>query len=130
MTVDSWLRLARSVPGAYTLIALLAARRIVVRGDSMYPALRPGERVLFDRLAYRIDDPQPGEVVLARHPARPGVRFLKRVAAVHADGEYWLLGDNPDASTDSRQLGAFRRGDIVARAWWVYWPPDLMRRLP
>ena len=92
----------------------------------MYPTLRPGDRVLFDRLAYRVDHPQPGDVVLGRHPSRPGVRFIKRVS----EGErYWLLGDNPDASTDSRELGAFRREDILARARLIYWPRDRMRRL-
>jgi signal peptidase I len=100
----------------------------------MYPTLRPGERVLFDRLAYRASAPRAGDIVLARHPARPGVRFIKRVAASPdsvslAPDEYWLLGDDPDRSTDSRQLGPFARRDILARAWLVYWPPDRYRHL-
>jgi nickel-type superoxide dismutase maturation protease len=126
---DSFLLLSRRVPGLYAVLAFLTARRVVVRGPSMYPALRPGDRVLFDRLAYRLDDPSPGDIVLARHPARPGVRFIKRVAGVSGADGYELLGDNADASTDSRTLGRFRRQDIAGRGWLVYWPPERVRRL-
>jgi nickel-type superoxide dismutase maturation protease len=121
------LRLAARVPGLYSLIAFTLAKRIVVRGRSMIPALLPGERVLFDRLAYLREEPQVGDIVLARHPARPRVRFIKRIAEVSAAGEYVLRGDNPDESTDSRALGPFRREDLAGRAWVVYWPADAFR---
>jgi nickel-type superoxide dismutase maturation protease len=95
----------------------------------MVPALEPGERVLFDRLAYAVNGPCVGDIVLARHPARPGVRMIKRVAECQGLGrdEFWLLGDNAEGSTDSRTLGAFRREDIVGRAWVVYWPAGRFR---
>jgi nickel-type superoxide dismutase maturation protease len=100
----------------------------------MYPTLRPGDRILFDRIAYKLTVPQPGDIVLARHSSRANARFIKRVAAPPAAGvlapdECWLLGDNPDASTDSRTHGPFRREDIIARAWVIYWPRDRFRRL-
>ncbi|HEV8574550.1 MAG TPA: nickel-type superoxide dismutase maturation protease, partial [Dehalococcoidia bacterium] len=119
------------VPGLYSLLAFVYAGRVVVRGRSMLPALRPDERVLFDRLAYALDRPRTGDIVLARHPGRPGVRMIKRVAERDGVGgaEYWLLGDNEGESTDSRTLGAFRRRDIVGRAWVVYWPPERFRVL-
>ena len=94
----------------------------------MLPTLRPGERVLFDRLWYELRQPQVGGIVLARHPSRPGVRMIKRVVEDGADG-YILHGDNSEESTDSRQLGTFRREDILACAWLVYWPPERVRRL-
>jgi nickel-type superoxide dismutase maturation protease len=87
----------------------------------MIPALERGERVLFDRLAYVLEEPRVGDVVLARHAARPVVRMIKRVAEVTDEG-FVLLGDNPNESTDSRTLGPFRRQEIVGRAWVVYWP--------
>ena len=123
------LRRARVVPGLYSILAFIGAKRVVVRGRSMMPALSPRERVMFDRLAYFVGDPRVGDVVLAGHPARPGVRMIKRVAELRGEGEYVLLGDNPDESTDSRTLGPFRRGDIVGRAWVVYWPPERFRRV-
>lgn len=142
------LTLAYRTPGLYPLLAFLTARRVTVKGYSMYPTLRASERVLFDTLAYRAGRPRRDDIVLARHPQRPGVRFIKRVAAVPGDDvhanmvdgretaavplgpdEYYLLGDNPAASTDSRHLGPFRRRDIIARAWLVYWPAERFRTL-
>ena len=157
------IRSLNGIPGLYPLLAFLTARRVAVRGWSMQPTLSPGERVLFDRLAYQAAAPGRGDIVLAVHPARPRIRMIKRVAGVPGDSvprgpggpltgtsrgrddpagrlytaepaalgrdEYWLLGDAGDASTDSRQLGPFRRRDILARAWLVYWPPERWRRL-
>lgn len=126
------------LPGLYHLVAFITAKRIIVRGESMLPTLLPGERVLFDNLAYRVGDPRVGDVVVATHADRPGRTMIKRVAAVPGDdvdgqsvgeGEYWLLGDTPEFSTDSRQLGAFRRENIVGRGWWVVWPASELRRV-
>jgi signal peptidase I len=95
----------------------------------MAPALIPGDRVLFDRLASRLEEPRVGDIVLARHASRPGVRFIKRVADRDglAANEVWLLGDNAGESTDSRTLGPFSGVDIIARAWAVYWPRERFR---
>jgi nickel-type superoxide dismutase maturation protease len=120
-------RLSARVPGLYSLLAFVTAKRVVVRGRSMLPALAPGERVLFDRLAYVLGEPRVGDVVLARHAARPGVRMIKRIAEIADDGGYVLLGDNRDQSLDSRTLGPFPRPDIVGRAWLVYWPAERFR---
>ncbi len=128
------LRVARALPGVYQMLAFAFARRVTIRGQSMTPTLAPRERVAFDRLAYVLQPPAPGDIVLARHPARPGVLFVKRVAAfagagTEGRGGYILLGDNPEFSTDSRVLGPFQRADILGRAWFVYWPPEGMRLL-
>jgi signal peptidase I len=119
------------IPVVYHLAAFLTARRVRVVGVSMLPALATGERVLFDRVAYRLEGPRVGAIVLARHPARPGVRFIKRVAEQEGlePDEFWLLGDNAEESTDSRTLGPFRREDVLARAWFVYWPAHRFRAL-
>jgi signal peptidase I len=128
-TARSLVRLAVAALGLFPLLAFLAGRRVIVRGESMLPALRAGERVLFDRLAYVIERPRRGDIVLARHPSRPGFQIIKRVAEQEGlgPGEFWLLGDNADESTDSRTLGPFGREQIVARAWVVYWPPERFR---
>ena len=130
------------LPGVYQALAFLLARRVVVRGPSMFPTLAPGEYVLFDRLAYRRGPPLRGDVVLASHPQRPGTRIIKRVAGAPGEqvtvgertwtlgeGEWLLLGDAPDFSTDGRDFGPVSREAIRARAWFVYWPPGKARRL-
>lgn len=136
-------RLVLRLPGVYQALAFLLARRAVVRGPSMQPTLAPGEFVLFDRLAYRRGAPRRGDVVLASHPQRPGTRIIKRVAGAPGErvtvgertwtlgeGEWLLLGDAPDFSTDGRDFGPVGLQSIHARAWWVYWPPGRMRRVP
>jgi nickel-type superoxide dismutase maturation protease len=75
-------------------------RRAVVRGPSMSPTLSDGDVVLVSLRAR----PRPGAVVLVRWAQRPGQLSIKRVIGRHGDG-WWVLGDNPDASTDSRHLG-------------------------
>ncbi len=75
-----------ALPGGYALVAFLFGRRAVIRGWSMYPTLAPGEYVLFDRFAYRRSAPRRGDVVLASHPSRPGMRIVKRVVALPGDG--------------------------------------------
>ena len=87
----------------------------------MTPRLRPGALVV----ARRIDDRTPlrvGDVVVARRPDRPELEIIKRITAIDAGGAIFLAGDNPAASTDSRQFGAVTRQHIVARVRWRYWP--------
>jgi len=93
-------------------------RRVAVAGSSMEPALRDGDWLLALPLR-RV--PRVGEVVLARDPRVPERLLLKRVAAV-GDGGCTLLGDHPEASTDSRQFGPVPLGDVVARAVFRYAP--------
>ncbi len=136
------LRLVLSLPGVYHALAFLLARRALVRGQSMYPTLAPGEYVLFDRLAYRREPPRRGDVVLATDPREPRRRIIKRIAGgpgetvtaggstwTLADGEWLLLGDAPDFSTDGRDFGPVGQESIQARAWFVYWPPGKARRV-
>jgi signal peptidase I len=127
------LRFASRVPGVYATLAFFAARRITARGRSMEPALLPGERLLFDRLAYVRNRPRAGDVVLVAHPLRPELRMVKRLAGAPgitiggrtlAPGEYWVLGDNTGESTDSREFGPVRRRDLLGRAWVRYWPAE------
>ena len=63
-----------------------------------------------------------GDVVVARRPDRPELEIIKRITAIDAGGAIFLLGDNPAASTDSRQFGPVTRAHIVARVRWRYWP--------
>jgi type IV secretory pathway protease TraF len=102
--------------------------RVAVHGDSMAQTLMPGDFLL----AVRPGRVRRGTLVVAERPDRPGLEIVKRVAAGPGEtvggrtlepGEYWLLGDRPDRSTDSRTFGPVGsrhlRGVVVAR----YWPP-------
>ena len=63
-----------------------------------------------------------GDVVVARRPDRPELEIIKRIAAIDDAGAIFLAGDNPPASTDSRQFGPVTRAHITARVRWRYWP--------
>jgi nickel-type superoxide dismutase maturation protease len=88
-------------------------RRAVVRGPSMSPTLADGDVVLISLLAR----PRPGAVVLVRWPHRPGQLSFKRAIGRHGES-WWVEGDNPAASTDSRHLGpAIPIAVVIARLW-------------
>jgi phage repressor protein C with HTH and peptisase S24 domain len=72
-------------------------RRVTVRGPSMAPTLKDGDVVLVRRSSQA----RVGDVVLVRWPGRPGQLSIKRVARPG----YFVVGDNPFASTDSKELG-------------------------
>jgi len=97
---------------------------VEVRGRSMAPALLPGDRLLVERLTYRRRGPRPGEIVLATDPRQPSRELVKRIGLVDASsGSAELVGDVPDASTDSRTFGPV---DLVDLRWRVAvrcWPP-------
>ena len=81
-----------------------------VAGDSMRPTYAPGDTLLGWRW---IRTPHPGRVVVARDPT--GRPLIKRLTARDlATGALTLLGDNPAASTDSRQLGPFPADSLEA----------------
>ena len=68
-----------------------------------------------------------GDVVVARRPNRPELEIIKRISAIDDGGAIVLAGDNPVASTDSRQFGSVTRANILARVRWRYWPLPLVR---
>jgi len=80
---------------------------VTVQGASMSPALGPGDVVLVRWGARRV---RAGQVVVARWPGHPAL-VCKRVVRAEGTG-WWLLGDNPDASDDSRRLGP---AEVVGR---------------
>jgi nickel-type superoxide dismutase maturation protease len=85
----------------------------------MEPALRPGDWLLVRRTR-RIS---PGQIVLARHPARPDMLIVKRVAR-RTPGGWWLESDNAGAAAvDSRRFGAVPEALIEGRVLLRYWRP-------
>jgi nickel-type superoxide dismutase maturation protease len=91
----------------------LPYRRIRVIGPSMVPTLGHGDVVL----ARRTRKPRTGDVVVVTWVNRPGQLSIKR-AIRPDDGGWHVAGDNPIASTDSRELGpALVHGVVVARLW-------------
>jgi nickel-type superoxide dismutase maturation protease len=78
----------------------------------MSPRLKSGDRVI--ATPYRGEQLQRGTVVLLSHPMT-GQRMIKRLSHP-CQGGWWVLGDNPTNSSDSRQFGAVAATAIEAIA--------------
>lgn len=53
--------------------------RIRVDGYSMEPTLHSGEFVIVNKLAYKLGEPQRGDVIVFRYPRDPEQEYIKRV---------------------------------------------------
>jgi signal peptidase I len=92
---------------------LLGRRKIFrVQGDSMFPTLKDGDKVMIIRTRSIV----PGDVVLADHPYKSSVKMLKRVTEINDEGRYLVAGDNPAESTDSRAFGSLSIECIQGKA--------------
>jgi nickel-type superoxide dismutase maturation protease len=99
---------------------LLPIARYEIEGESMTPGLSPGERVLVNRAAYWFSRPRAGDVVVVRDPRRPARLLIKRIEATAGGEGYRVLGDHPEASTDSRAFGPVSRDQILGKVWLRY----------
>lgn len=118
-------------------VAVWALRRrafpVRVTGRSMSPTLEPGDLVAVTSLRRR---PGRGEIVVLRRSEGP--EMIKRVGALEGErfggdpvplASVVVEGDNPTASTDSREFGPIPEAAIAGRARLVYWPPARWRFL-
>jgi nickel-type superoxide dismutase maturation protease len=94
-------------------------RAVVVQGDSMLPALRPGDCLLV-LLGGRA---RVGDIVVAHRPHVPALQLVKRVAR-REPGGWYLLSDNPAAGLDdSRAFGAIPESELIGRVLFRYYRP-------
>ena len=87
----------------------------VVRGRSMLPTLRDGDRLLVVHGAR----PRTGSPAVVRLPG--GVLGVKRVTR-REPGGWWVERDNPEEGVDSWSVGAIPDRDVVARVVARVWP--------
>jgi Peptidase S24-like len=105
------------------VIPRLAIGHVVVRGRSMEPTLRDGDRLV----VVPGGRPRAGRVAVVRLPGgRP--LSVKRLA-FPAEHGWWVERDNPAEGVDSWQVGAIPAPDVVAIAWVRYWPPRRIGRV-
>jgi len=59
--------------------------RIRVDGFSMEPTLHTGEFVIVNKLAYRLGQPETGDVIVFHYPRDPEQEYIKRVIGLPGD---------------------------------------------
>jgi signal peptidase I len=187
-TKPSWLKRVVAdlrLLGIWILIVIVLKALLLeafhIPSRSMEPTLGVGDRVLVEKLSYRLGGPARGDVVVfERHsnartpfwedivnvlrdlfgfPTTNSQDYIKRVIAVGGDtvegrngmvlvngdrirepylaeeietttfgpvsvseGMIFVMGDNRDASTDSRSLGPVPVGSVIGHAFVVVWP--------
>ncbi len=94
---------------------MLRVGMAVVRGRSMQPTLRDGDRLLVRHGA----TPKVGDLAVVRLPE--GVVAIKRVTR-REPGGWWVERDNPEEGVDSWSIGAVPDADLVAVAICRIWP--------
>ncbi|GAA0453145.1 signal peptidase I [Alkalibacillus silvisoli] len=71
----------------------------VVEGASMVPTLESGERVIFNKAVYLIDEPDRGDIVIIQHPHK---NYVKRVIGLPnetletRDNDLYIDGERVD----------------------------------
>jgi signal peptidase I len=171
-SVGSFLwELARIIIVAFIVMVgfrFFVAEPFIVSGSSMVPNYHNREYLVVNKLTYRFDEPQRGDVIVFKYPKDTSQYFIKRIIALpgekvkiengkvvvfneeYPDGsaltepylsnqditfgkeetvtlgsdEFYVLGDNRLASSDSRVWGILPREDIVGTAWLRVFPLD------
>ena len=68
----AWLKTLASAAVYATLIVTFGFQVARVEGQSMAPTLADQDRLIVNKLAYRIGDPQVGDIVMLYYPLEPG----------------------------------------------------------
>lgn len=67
------------------LVINAVSARIRVDGTSMEPTLHDGEFIIVNKLAYKIGDPQQGDIVVFHFPRDPSQDYIKRIIGISGD---------------------------------------------
>jgi len=135
----------------FTLIAVLIvvpirlwiAQPFIVSGASMEPTFQNGDYLIVDELSYNFEQPQKNDVIIFHYPLDPSKYFIKRIEGLPGEkiktngkeitlkaNEYFVMGDNRGASSDSRVWGPLKENFIVGRAFIRLWPFNKLGLLP
>ncbi len=81
----------------------------------MEPTIKNGDKVLVNRLAYLFKSPKAGDIVAAKKGDKI---FIKRITKIE-NKKYFVHGDNPNDSVDSRKFGMLSKHDILGKVFAI-----------
>ena len=83
--VWAWVKTIASAAVYAVLIVTFGFQIARVEGTSMAPTLEDHDRLVVNKLIYRLSDPQPGDIAMLFWPLNPDKSFVKRVIAGEGD---------------------------------------------
>jgi signal peptidase I len=81
----AWFKTLTSAAVYATLIVTFGFQVARVEGQSMAPTLEDQDRLIVNKLAYRMGEPSRGDIVMLYYPVNPDKSFVKRVIAEEGD---------------------------------------------
>jgi signal peptidase I len=81
----AWFKTLFSAAVYATLIVTFGFQIARVEGQSMAPTLADQDRLIVNKLAYRLGPPRRGDIVMLYYPRDPDKSFVKRVIAEEGD---------------------------------------------
>jgi signal peptidase I len=81
----AWVKTLASAAVYATLIVTFGFQVARVEGQSMAPTLADQDRLIVNKLAYRMGEPRRGDIVMLYYPLNPDKSFVKRVIAEEGD---------------------------------------------
>ena len=81
----AWIKTLVSAAVYAILIVTFGFQVARVEGQSMAPTLEDQDRLIVNKLVYRIGDPRRGDIVMLYYPLNPDKSFVKRVIAEEGD---------------------------------------------
>ena len=84
-----------------------------ISGHSMLPMFKPGQILLVSSIPFLFRKPRVGDVVVVKDP-QSEKPLLKRITKVEGE-KYFVAGDNPDDSRDSREFGLVSKDNLLGK---------------
>ena len=81
----AWIKTLVSAAVYAVLIVTFGFQIARVEGQSMAPTLEDQDRLVVNKLVYRISEPRRGDIVMLYYPLNPDKSFVKRVIAEEGD---------------------------------------------
>ena len=150
----AWVKTLVSAAVYAVLIVTFGFQVARVEGQSMAPTLEDQDRLIVNKLAYRIGEPRRGDIVMLYYPLNPEKMFVKRVIAQEGDrvrivdghvyvndvplhddwgpqvipeGYDFVMGDHRNNSSDSRHWGMVPKKYIIGKVQLRWWPVPTAR---